>query len=119
MKHIHMTMDVWNLTQFQPTQRVLIAVVQSYTVGGRECFMTNGALAELLHVDARTVRRWISELTTEGHLTAQYRKGRRYLARGGHACPGGVDTDVQGGWTRVSGGGGHGCPPYNKRDSKS
>lgn len=102
MKHIHITMDVWNLTQFQPTQRVLIAVVQSYTQGGRECFMTNGALAELLHVDARTVRRWIAELTTQGHLIAQYRKGRRYLVRGGHGCPGG--------WTQMSRGGGHGCP---------
>ena len=30
----------------------------------------------------------------------------------------GADTDVRGRWTRVSRGGGHSCPPYNKRDNK-
>jgi hypothetical protein len=102
MKHVHLPIDIWNLTQFQPTQRVLLAVVQSYTLAGRRCFMSNAGMSDLLHVDARTVRRWISELVREGHLIADYDTGRRYLSRGGHACPGG--------WTPMSGGGGHGRP---------
>lgn len=102
MKHIHMTIPVWNLTQYQPTQRILIAVVESYSANGRKCFMTNRALSELLHCDARTVRRWIAQLTADGQISAAYHGSRRYLSRHGHECPEGR--------TQMSGVDGHACP---------
>ena len=70
--------DIWNLGELHPNERVLLAEVLNFESQGKECFASNAHFAELLNVSEATARGYISKLCNAGFLI---REGDRYNRR--------------------------------------
>ena len=73
-KYISIPIDIWNLSELHPNERVLLAEVASF----KECFAGNDHFAKLLNVSEATARGYISNLIKRGYLI---REGSRYNRR--------------------------------------
>jgi len=70
--------EVWNLSELHPNERVLLAEVASFEAKGLPCFASNEHFAEMLHVSEDTARGYIYNLINDGFLI---REGTRYNRR--------------------------------------
>jgi DNA-binding Lrp family transcriptional regulator len=70
--------EVWNLSELHPNERVLLAEVASFEDKGLPCFASNEHFAEMLHVSEDTARGYIYNLISDGFLI---REGTRYNRR--------------------------------------
>jgi DNA-binding MarR family transcriptional regulator len=70
--------DIWNLGELHPNERVLLAEVLNFESQGKECFASNAHFADLLNVSEATARGYISKLVNAGFLI---REGDRYNRR--------------------------------------
>jgi len=77
-KGIFIPVDIWNLGELHPNERVLLAEVLNFESQGKECFASNAHFAELLNVSEATARGYISKLCNAGFLV---REGDRYNRR--------------------------------------
>jgi DNA-binding MarR family transcriptional regulator len=77
-KGIFIPVDIWNLGELHPNERVLLAEVLNFESQGKECFASNAHFAELLNVSEATARGYISKLCNAGFLI---REGDRYNRR--------------------------------------
>jgi DNA-binding MarR family transcriptional regulator len=77
-KGIFIPVDIWNLGELHPNERVLLAEVLNFESQGKECFASNSHFAELLNVSEATARGYISKLCNAGFLV---REGDRYNRR--------------------------------------
>ena len=77
-KGIFVPMEIWNLGELHPNERVLLAEVLNFEAQGKECFASNAHFAELLNVSEATARGYISKLCNAGFLV---REGDRYNRR--------------------------------------
>ena len=73
-KYINIPIDIWNLSELHPNERVLLAEVASF----KKCFAGNDHFAKLLNVSEATARGYISNLIKAGYLI---REGSRYNRR--------------------------------------
>lgn len=77
-KGIFIPLNIWNLSELHPNERVLLAEVLNFESQGKECFASNAHFAELLNVSEATARGYISKLCNAGFLV---REGDRYNRR--------------------------------------
>jgi DNA-binding Lrp family transcriptional regulator len=70
--------EIWNLSELHPNERVLLAEVASFEGKGLPCFASNEHFAEMLHVSEDTARGYIYNLINDGFLI---REGTRYNRR--------------------------------------
>ena len=70
--------EIWNLSELHPNERVLLAEVASFDEQEKECFAGNEYFATLLNVSEATARGYISNLIARGFLI---REGSRYNRR--------------------------------------
>lgn len=77
-KYINIPIDIWNLSELHPNERVLLAEVASFDDNGLECFAGNDHFADLLNVAQSTARDYIYRLIELGYLD---REGTRYDRR--------------------------------------
>jgi DNA mismatch repair ATPase MutS len=77
-KGIFVPLDIWNLGELHPNERVLLAEVLNFEAQGKECFASNAHFADLLNVSEATARGYISKLCNAGFLV---REGDRYNRR--------------------------------------
>ena len=70
--------DIWNLGELHPNERVLLAEVLNFESQGKQCFASNAHFADLLNVSEATARGYISKLVNAGFLI---REGDRYNRR--------------------------------------
>ena len=77
-KYLKIPMDIWNLSELKPNERVLLAEVASFEANNLDCFMSNEHAAKLLHVAESTARDYIDRLIHLGYLV---REGGRYDRR--------------------------------------
>ena len=75
---VFIPIEVWNLSELHPNERVLLAEVASFEDKGRPCFAGNDHFADLLNVSNDTARGYISKLVNAGFLV---REGNRYNRR--------------------------------------
>ena len=73
-KYVSIPIEIWNLSELHPNERVLLAEVASF----KECFAGNDHFAKLLNVSEATARGYISNLIKAGYLV---REGSRYNRR--------------------------------------
>jgi hypothetical protein len=79
--HVSIPIEIWNLSELHPNERVLLAEVSSFEANGKPCFIDNGHLAELLIVPERTARHYVSNLVNLGYLERGVAKIGRYNGR--------------------------------------
>ena len=77
-KGIFVPLDIWNLGELHPNERVLLAEVLNFEAQGKECFASNAHFADLLNVSEATARGYVSKLVNSGFLV---REGDRYNRR--------------------------------------
>jgi len=75
---VFIPIEVWNLSELHPNERVLLAEVASFEAKGLPCFASNEHFAEMLHVSEDTARGYIYNLINDGFLI---REGTRYNRR--------------------------------------
>ena len=75
---VQIPIEIWNLDQLHPNERVLLAEVLNFEKQGKECFASNEHFADLLNVSEATARGYISKLVNAGFLV---REGDRYNRR--------------------------------------
>jgi len=77
-KYVSIPIEIWNLSELHPNERVLLAEVASFDDQNKECFAGNEYFATLLNVSEATARGYISNLIARGFLI---REGSRYNRR--------------------------------------
>ena len=77
-KYVSIPIEIWNLSELHPNERVLLAEVASFDEQEKECFAGNEYFATLLNVSEATARGYISNLIARGFLI---REGTRYNRR--------------------------------------
>jgi DNA-binding MarR family transcriptional regulator len=77
-KYVSIPIEIWNLSELHPNERVLLAEVASFDEQEKECFAGNEYFASLLNVSEATARGYISNLIARGFLI---REGSRYNRR--------------------------------------
>lgn len=77
-KYVSIPIEIWNLSELHPNERVLLAEVASFDEQGKPCFAGNDHFAKLLNVSEATARGYISSLISAGYLI---REGSRYNRR--------------------------------------
>lgn len=77
-KYVSIPIEIWNLSELHPNERVLLAEVASFDEQKKECFAGNEYFATLLNVSEATARGYISNLIARGFLI---REGSRYNRR--------------------------------------
>jgi len=77
-KYLSIPIEIWNLSELHPNERVLLAEVASFDDQNKECFAGNEYFATLLNVSEATARGYISNLIARGFLI---REGSRYNRR--------------------------------------
>ena len=75
---VFVPIEIWNLKDLHPNERVLLAEVENFESQGMACFASNEHFAELLNVSEATARGYISKLVNAGFLI---REGTRYHRR--------------------------------------
>jgi DNA-binding MarR family transcriptional regulator len=75
---VSIPIEIWNLSELHPNERVLLAEVASFDDQNKECFAGNEYFATLLNVSEATARGYISNLIARGFLI---REGSRYNRR--------------------------------------
>lgn len=107
-----MPVEIWRMSELQPGQRMLLALVVGFTASGNGCTMSNTALGESLGCSARTVRRWLADLQARNLICI--------TKQGGHRVATGVDTAMTGGGGHSYGrGGGHSYGHHIGIDTKN
>ena len=77
-KYVSIPIEIWNLSELHPNERVLLAEVASFDENGKKCFAGNDHFAELLNVAQSTARDYIYRLIELGYIE---REGSRYERR--------------------------------------
>ena len=67
-KGVFVPLEIWQLSELNPNERVLLAEVASFNDHGKKCYATNKHFAELLHVSEQTARKYIYNLIEAGYL---------------------------------------------------
>ena len=75
---VFIPIEIWNLSELHPNERVLLAEVASFEEKGKQCFASNEHFANMLQVSIDTARGYISKLVNAGFLV---RDGDRYNRR--------------------------------------
>ncbi len=75
---VFIPIEIWNLGELHPNERVLLAEVASFESKGLPCFAGNDHFADLLNVSNDTARGYVSKLVNAGFLV---REGDRYNRR--------------------------------------
>lgn len=77
-KYVSIPIEIWNLSELHPNERVLLAEVASFDENGLACFAGNDHFADLLNVAQSTARDYIYRLIELGYVD---REGTRYDRR--------------------------------------
>jgi hypothetical protein len=75
---VSIPIEIWNLSELHPNERVLLAEVASFDDNGLACFAGNDHFADLLNVAQSTARDYIYRLIELGYVD---REGTRYDRR--------------------------------------
>ena len=82
VKHIILPLDVWESKAIDMAEKFLYAEIASYASKGKECFMPNKAIADLLGCKERMARLHLNNLKKAGFITVEKFDGRRRKLQG-------------------------------------
>ena len=104
--------------RLKAAEKLLYAEVTALCNMNGECYASNAYFASLYGVDARTVRRWISNLGKMGYfrLEMEYADGGKYVERRYISIVDGAVKNALGGGQKCPEGGGQFCPKREDRN---
>ena len=103
VKGIWIPLEIWQSTELSWNEKILLMEVDSFTSKGKECYISNEYIADLLGgISLRSASRYLSHLIELGYVRVVRTDGRkRYIESA--IC-------VQAEWTNLSRQSGQSCP---------
>lgn len=77
VKGIWIPIEVWEAKEISWNEKILLMEIDSYTSKGKDCFISNEYIQELLSVSERAARQYISNLIRYGYVRVVKFDGRR------------------------------------------
>ena len=106
VKGIWIPIEIWQDTDLSWNEKILLMEIDSFTSRGRDCFISNEYIANLLGVTERMASTYLSHLVETGYVTVVRFDGRcRYVES---------NYDFQAGWKETSTQGGKNLPHTDK-----
>ena len=104
-KGIWVPAEIWEDTNLTWNEKVVLMEIDSFTAAGKDCFISDSYIGNLIGVTERTARRILSKLINQGYVKKTCFDGRtRYIESTI------TDRIVRAEWTKMSGQTGHECP---------
>lgn len=80
VKGIWIPLEIWQATDLSWNEKILLMEIDSFTSQGKECYISNGYIADLLGVSERSATRCLSHLIEAGYVRLVRTDGRkRYI----------------------------------------
>ena len=96
VKGIWIPLEIWEAEDLCWNEKVLLMEIDSYTSKGRDCYISNQYVMDLLGVAERTAKAYISHLLAAGYVRQTHFDGRkRYLESMVKNCPAGVQKSAR------------------------
>lgn len=77
VKGIWIPIEIWEAEDLSWNEKILLMEIDSFTSKGKDCFISDDYIAELLKVGERTARNLVSELINKGYIKKSKFDGRR------------------------------------------
>ena len=112
VKGIWIPIEIWQDTDLSWNEKILLMEIDSFTAKGKECYISNEYIADLLGVTERTAKRYVAHLVERNLVKVAKFDGRARYLESTLPC---VTAEV----TQMSPLGGQNChPTYNNRLNK-
>lgn len=117
MKGIWIPIEIWQAEDLSWNEKVLLMEIDSFTSRGRDCYISNEYIGELLGVAPRTACRYLSNLIDKGLVRLVKFDGRaRYVESTLPSWRGRVEEDGEADSPKMAKQTRQNCPPTNIRD---
>lgn len=94
VKGIWIPLEIWQTTDLNWNEKILLMEIDSFTSAGKDCYISNEYIADLLGISVRSASRYLSHLIETGYVRLVRKDGRkRYIESA--IC-------VQAEWTNLS-----------------
>ena len=81
IKGIWIPIEIWEAQDLSWNEKILLMEIDSFTSEGKDCFISDEYVAELLKLSARPASRLMSDLISKGYVARTRFDGRkRYVA---------------------------------------
>ena len=77
VKGIWFPIEIWEAEDLSWTEKILLMEIDSFTSQGKDCYISDEYIADLLKVSERTARTLLSDLIEKGYITRTKFDGRR------------------------------------------
>ena len=77
VKGIWIPIEIWEAEDLSWNEKILLMEIDSFTTKGKDCFISDEYVADLLRVSERTARTMISDLIKKGYVRKTKFDGRR------------------------------------------
>ena len=77
VKGIWIPIEIWEAQDLSWNEKILLMEIDSFTTQGKDCFISDEYVADLLKVSERTARTMISDLISKGYVKKTKFDGRR------------------------------------------
>jgi Fic family protein len=77
VKGIWIPIEIWEAQDLSWNEKILLMEIDSFTTKGKDCFISDEYVADLLRVSERTARTMISDLIKKGYVRKTKFDGRR------------------------------------------
>ena len=77
VKGIWIPIEIWEAEDLSWNEKILLMEIDSFTTKGKDCFISDEYVADLLRVSERTARTMISDLIMKGYVRKTKFDGRR------------------------------------------
>ena len=107
-KGIWIPAEIWETKELSWNEKVVLLEIDSFTASGRDCFISDEYIGNLVGVNERTARRILSKLISLGYVKKTRFDGRKRYIESTL-----TDHIVRADRTNLSGQGGQECPNTN------
>lgn len=105
VKGIWIPLEIWQNTDLNWNEKILLMEIDSFTSAGRDCYFSNEYIAELLGVSERYASKCLSNLIDAGYVNVVRFDGRKRYVES--------ELKFQAGWNKSSMQGGTNVPHTN------
>lgn len=118
VKGIWVPIEIWEADDLNWNEKILLMEIDSFTKRGRDCFISNERIGELLGVAPRTARQYLSHLIDLELVKLVKFDGRaRYVESNLQSLPGRVEKNCQAEWQNSATQTGENLPHTNNKET--
>lgn len=94
-KYIVIPLEIWQAADLSWSEKILLAEIDSFTAEGRDCYISNEYIANMLGVTDHTASQLVGSLARKGYIAVTRFDGRRRYVESMIKCTRRVYENVQ------------------------